>query len=79
MRSKVLVLALAKYGIDPCGDNSCIFGSPGGMATNGGCRCIKNLDGRIPTSASIYIHGRRFRDVAAREGDEQARHFPAFP
>ncbi len=22
-----------------CGDNSCIWGSPGGMATNGGCRC----------------------------------------
>jgi hypothetical protein len=24
-----------------CGDNSCIWGSPGGMATNGGCRCHK--------------------------------------
>ncbi len=22
-----------------CGDNSCIWGSPGGMGTNGGCRC----------------------------------------
>lgn len=22
-----------------CGDNSCVWGSPGGMATNGGCRC----------------------------------------
>lgn len=32
---------LAKqYGYDiGCGDNSCWFGSPGGMATNGGCRC----------------------------------------
>lgn len=28
-----------------CGDNSCVLGSPGGMATNGGCRCI-------PSSAS---------------------------
>ena len=26
-----------------CGDNSCMFGSPGGMATNGGCRCLKNI------------------------------------
>lgn len=23
-----------------CQDNSCIWGSPGGMATNGGCRCV---------------------------------------
>ena len=27
-----------------CGDNSCIWGSPGGMATNGGCRC-RSSDG----------------------------------
>jgi len=31
----------AKYGIEiGCGDNSCMFGSPGGMATNGGCHCM---------------------------------------
>jgi len=23
-----------------CVDNSCWFGSPGGMGTNGGCRCV---------------------------------------
>lgn len=30
-----------------CGDNSCIFSSirhNGGMRTNGGCRCFKNLE-----------------------------------
>jgi hypothetical protein len=29
-----------------CGDNSCIFKQlrPGGMGTNGGCRCFKNLE-----------------------------------
>lgn len=26
-----------------CGDNSCIFGSTGGMATNGGCRCLSEM------------------------------------
>lgn len=26
-----------------CGDNSCIFGSPGGMGTNGGCRCLAEM------------------------------------
>ena len=25
--------------VSRCGDNSCVVGSPGGMATNGGCRC----------------------------------------
>lgn len=29
-----------------CGDNSCVFSAlnpPGGMGTNGGCRCFQNL------------------------------------
>ncbi len=26
-----------------CGDNSCMWGSRGGMATNGGCRCYKDI------------------------------------
>ena len=26
-----------------CGDNSCMFGRMGGMATNGGCRCLEEL------------------------------------
>lgn len=35
----------AKYGyVIGCGDNSCMFGSPGGMGTNGGCRCYPDLD-----------------------------------
>ena len=43
-------------GIKPCGDNSCMFGRPGGMATNGGCRCIKNLDGaQMPMSHRTFI------------------------
>lgn len=24
-----------------CSDGSCVFGSPGGMHTNGGCECLK--------------------------------------
>jgi hypothetical protein len=27
-----------------CGDNSCLFGPPDGMATNGGCRCGAGSD-----------------------------------
>lgn len=29
-----------------CGDNSCVWGSPGGMATNGGCRCYGSRGGQ---------------------------------
>lgn len=29
--------------LDGCGDNSCMFGSPGGMGTNGGCQCLESL------------------------------------
>ncbi len=33
-----------------CGDNSCIFKQlrPGGMGTNGGCRCFKGLEHWLP-------------------------------
>ena len=41
MRSPALSAALRAAGIDPCGDSSCIFGAPGGMATNGGCSCAR--------------------------------------
>jgi hypothetical protein len=36
-----------------CGDNSCVFGGQdkGGMRTNGGCRCFKDL----PTMKRIYV------------------------
>jgi hypothetical protein len=36
----VVVDYLSRVGLAPCADNSCIFGKPGGMATNGGCRCF---------------------------------------
>lgn len=36
-----------------CGDNSCLFGGrgKGGMRTNGGCRCFKDL----PTAKRVYV------------------------
>ena len=36
-----------------CGDNSCLYGGQGkgGMRTNGGCRCFKDL----PTAKRIYV------------------------
>lgn len=38
-RSATLTATLTAHDIASCGDRSCWFGSPGGMATNGGCRC----------------------------------------
>ncbi len=26
-----------------CGDGGCVWGHPGGMHTNGGCRCLQDL------------------------------------
>lgn len=34
-----LVAALARRGLAPCGDSSCLLAPPSGMATNGGCSC----------------------------------------
>lgn len=30
-------------GIEGCTDHGCIFGHPGGMGTNGGCACEKEV------------------------------------
>ncbi len=54
---------LAEAGITICGDNSCMFGHPGGVGTNGGCRCI-GRDGGIPPEAMRFI--RRLARVAVR-------------
>lgn len=29
-----------------CYDAGCVFGHPGGMQTNGGCSCLKDVDAR---------------------------------
>jgi len=29
--------------IQGCTDGGCIFGHPGGMHTNGGCRCLREI------------------------------------
>lgn len=34
-----------------CGDGGCIFGHPGGMHTNGGCKCMREM-----MSANRDIH-----------------------
>lgn len=30
-------------GLVGCTDHGCLFGHPGGMGTNGGCECVKEL------------------------------------
>ena len=36
-----------------CGDNSCLFVKPKGMATNGGCRCVERGGGRPGVNTSL--------------------------
>ncbi|HEY4057077.1 MAG TPA: hypothetical protein VGM39_10740 [Kofleriaceae bacterium] len=38
-----------------CGDNSCVWGSPGGMATNGGCRCNRGPEGYSDRSMMLQM------------------------
>lgn len=47
--------ALAAAGIEPCADSSCMFGSPGGMSTNHGCRCLERAGLDVSPEARVYI------------------------
>jgi len=52
-----------------CQDNSCIWGPPGGMGTNGGCRCYeRTISGLTPEQlkARAELHGgiRLLRELA---------------
>jgi len=56
VRHPALTKALADAGIEPCRDNSCMFGRAGGQGTNGGCRCIdRTASERYPIEARRYI------------------------
>jgi hypothetical protein len=56
----------AKYGYEiGCGDNSCWFGSPGGMGTNGGCRCWPRAHARNVTEDELQQMRKLSRDLAA--------------
>ena len=47
--------ALADAGIEPCADSSCMFGPPGGMSTNHGCRCLERAGLDVSPEARVYI------------------------
>ena len=46
MTAKQIVRLVANrvHGDVGCSDGGCIFGHPGGMHTNGGCRCLEETD-----------------------------------
>lgn len=37
-----------------CTDGGCIFGHPGGMHTNGGCRCLRSIGPLSETSRRVH-------------------------
>ena len=56
-----------------CGDNSCMFGPPGGMGTNGGCRCLKDLPGGDRHHVQRGVRAIRKELAAAKAQLEQER------
>jgi hypothetical protein len=51
-----------------CSDSGCIWGSPGGMCTNGGCRCLDPRDDKTSS-----LEARRFARVAQHLAAEVER------
>ncbi len=49
-----------------CGDNSCIWGSPGGMGTNGGCRCVDHEDCPRRLRRQVRMMARVAQHLAAK-------------
>lgn len=49
-----------------CIDSSCIWGSPGGMATNGGCRCVDHEDDRQVLRRQVRAMARVAMALAAK-------------
>lgn len=42
-----------------CHDGGCVYGHPGGMHTNGGCRCLDDVDPN-----GLRLHARRLSFLA---------------
>lgn len=55
--------------LEDCGDNSCIFGAPGGMGTNGGCRCFSDMPHNSEARRSRRLIQRNIMKIKA-EVDE---------
>lgn len=49
-----------------CSDAFCVFGHPGGMATNGGCQCLKNaVAGGRDATRTVHMLAAVARALAA--------------
>lgn len=46
--------------LEGCGDHSCVIAKPGGMGTNGGCRCE-----RVHLRRAVHVLRERLRAVEA--------------
>lgn len=63
-----------KYGIElGCIDNSCWFGSPGGMGTNGGCRCFNRGLGTHEEWSETRAVMRKMIDLLTKVADAEIR------
>ena len=77
MTLKEAVLAVEEVG--GCGDSSCLFTKPKGMATNGGCRCLRDHDRALDRQLRVRL-ANLFRvakaEAAVQETREKTREKP---
>jgi len=62
---------MTKFPYRGCGDSSCIFGPPGGMATNVGCRCLARVEDHTPSARRDVTQGILQMRVQIRELQEE--------
>jgi len=74
---EVRMISLSKVLRVGCGDNSCVWGSPGGMATNGGCRCYRDERRNIPERHALRRAARMLRELATGEVEPANEEFIA--
>ena len=68
---------------DGCGDGNCVIKKPVGMHTNGGCRCLYNLDftGRQRVGVMLQVSQKmagRIEDVVKERDDYKDLYYAAF-
>lgn len=69
-------------GIKGCTDHGCIFGHPGGMGTNGGCACLRDIrpaGERLRLLRNVHLLVKAIEHLhneltAARVENDNARH-----
>jgi len=68
-------------GITGCSDHDCIFGHEGGMGTNGGCACVKDIRSMDMRQRIMYntLHYRKLIAELQAQIDDLSKETPPNP